>query len=406
MGDTPPSTEGRIEGDYELPPSGRLPVPGPGGVEITGVLRSRGSGTVEGSVRCRGVRVSDGTLQVRGALTVADQVDVRHGKLEVEGDLSAERISGDRSVSVGGNLTCRDVDVDGTLEVRGNSSGDRVEVGGTATFRGSVEVRDLQVGGRVVLAGGKVPGRLSVGGALESTGPIVFGTLEAGGLATLRGNAQGESLDVGGMIDCEGDLTLTRRGDVGGRIRVRGVLRSARLDVGGFLSAAALESDDLDVGGIVDVHGAITGRRIDVGGRLSAERIVLTEQLEVGEELRTRSGTKADVVRIKDRTRVVGPLVGRDVTIGTRSTVEDVWATRLRVEERARTNNLYVESVDLEDRAEVGGDLQFTRSVRVDGQEYSAGTGPPNASDWAERLRRIRLYRPPQLVSQLPPAPL
>ncbi|HLY77143.1 MAG TPA: hypothetical protein VKT21_04600 [Thermoplasmata archaeon] len=377
---------GRIDGDYELAPGGTLrPPPGSPGIELTGILTSRGSGTVEGSLSCREIRIEGGALTVRGGLRTIGAIRLRHGRLEVAGDLFAASLEGDKGLVVRGNLECPDVDIGGSVEVSGTTKGDQFEVGGAAELRGAVDLTSLEVGGRVTIGGGTVRRAIQVGGRFETTGALTFGALEIGGMARLRGPARGESVEVGGLIECDADLVATHGIEVGGRVRVAGKLQSARIEIGGLLSAAAVDGDEIEVGGVAEVEGAVAGRRLEVGGRLSAERVVVTDRVEVGDEIRTKSGVRTGSLRLGDRSTVRGPIVAREVTVGEHAEIEDVWAGSLRLRSRARARNVYGDDVEVASGVEIQGETQFVRSLRGEGARFA---------------------QPPRQVSQLPAAPL
>ena len=377
---------GRIEGDYTLPSGGVLrPPAGSAGVEITGLLSSQGAGSVEGNLRCREIRIEGGTLMVHGSVEVSGTIALRRGRLEVDGNLKADSLDGDRGVIVRGNLECRDVDIGGVVEISGTTKGDEFEVGGSAELRGAVDLTSLEVGGRVLVGGGTVRRSIEVGGKFESTAPLTFGSLEIGGVGRLRASAQGETLEAGGMIDCDSDLVATKETEVGGKIRVVGQLRSGRIEVGGLLSAGSVSGEDVEVGGEAEVAGAFTAHRLEVGGRLSAERVVVSDRLEVGDEIRTKAGAKADSIRIGDRGVVRGPSVAREIAVGDRGEVEDVWAGTLRLGSRSRARNVYAEELEVASRVEIQGETQFVRRLRGDDARFG---------------------QPPRQVSQLPPPPL
>jgi cytoskeletal protein CcmA (bactofilin family) len=380
------ASQARIEGDYDLPPGGSLRAPpGAAGIEITGAVRSNGSGTVEGSLGCRELRVEDGTLTVRGSVRVSGHISLRRARLDVVGDLKAGSLSGDKAVVVGGNMECPDVDVGGHVDVSGSTVSERFEVGGSAELRGTVTLSTLDVGGRVTVGGGTVRRSIEVGGRFESTAPLTFGSLEIGGMGRLRASAQGESLEVGGMIDCDGDLVASRTTEVGGRIRVAGKFQSPRIEVGGFLSAGSVEGGDIEVGGVTEVTGVVTARRLEVGGRFTAERAIVQERIEVGDEIRTSAGVKTDILRVGERSTIRGPVVAREVTVGSRASVEDIWAVRLRMETRSHARNVHAEEIEAESRVEITGETLYVRSLHAEG---------------------ARLSKSPRQVATLPPAPL
>ena len=100
---------------------------------------------------------------------------------------------------------------------------------------------------------------------------------------------------------------------------------------------------------------------------------------------RTKSGIKADSLRVGDRSSVQGPIIAREVSIGDRGEVEDVWAGSLRLGERARARNVYAEELEVSARVEIHGETQYLRSIRGEGARFGQN---------------------PRQVSQLPPAPL
>ncbi len=378
----------RIEGDYDLSAGQVLDSSGLEGIEVTGTLRCRGPGRVEGSLRCAELRVDGGDLEVRGTLTVAGEVNLHRARLEVANDLNAGEIRGDKALTVRGSLHTDEVELSGNLDVVGRTTARRVEVGGTAELRGPVELSELEVGGRVVVGGGAISERVEVGGRIDTTASLRFRALEVGGWAQLGASAEGETLEVGGTVDCTGDLTLTKSIEVGGRIRVEGTLRCPRIEVGGLLHATAIDGEEIEVGGAAEVVGALSGRRLEVGGRLVAERVTVRERVEVGEEILTRTGLKSRLIRIEERSVVRGPLVGTDVTVGRKSVIEDVWATRVLLEERVVARNVYADRIELEEGVTISGATLYTQGLEPGSRE------------------RIRFGEPPRQVSDLPPPPL
>lgn len=372
---------------------------------------------------------TDRTITVNGRVVVEHKSSVRgslkaesvrgEGDLEVGGDLSVEDIDLDdgASLEVGGSLSAEDVDVPNELRVKGRMRAEGLRVGGKAVLEGDTELEEGRIGGTLEVVGSIKAEDLSVGGTLKG-GSLICEDVNVGGSLKAE-SVQAEDVEVGGTVEIAGDVkiedlvvggTVTVGGGTVEEIRVGGTMKSTggltferinvggqvliesgqggRVTVGGVLEVVKdlLLDDDLEVGGRAKLGGELRADRVSVGGELEADKVTAEDKLSVGIGLGTVRGSKGKEIEIGRRARVKGPIVGDTIKVKERSTVEDVYAETLWMDEGCSANNVYIVRGEIGRDCVVSGHLQYVEDLDL-------------GSD-------TRLAMPPEKVSTLPGPPI
>ncbi|MFB0522467.1 MAG: hypothetical protein ACETV1_01735 [Candidatus Bathyarchaeia archaeon] len=377
-------TLGFIDGDLTVGSGATVKGEGvPPNVSVSGTTECHGDCTFECSVSTQRFDGELGSVVVQGDLEVNGDVEIRHGRLDVEGMLKAKDVDVDKSLRVGRDLEAEHVDVGGSLEVtgttkvktidvggrfrgRGEVKAEDIDVGGSVTIESKVEIERIDVGGTVTLHGGHVE-EINVGGSFESKDSLEFDSIDVGGTVKLARKNVGGDIDVGGSCKVDGDLKFGQI-DVGGVVEISGSAEGESLDVGGRIRAgeSLRISGKLDVGGKAEVEGELAAESIDVGGKVEAHEITAKNEVSVGGSIITDAGVKASYVGIGRCGRVVGSIRADEVLIGRRASVEDVYGGRVTMEGNARARNLYGERIYIESGCRVEGKVQYTRSLETE----------------------------------------
>jgi len=391
---------GAVDGDLRADENVRIEVDGR--VVVAGTARFDGDADILGDLQCRSFTSDDGTVHIAGSLVVEDSVHSRDGTLEVDGEMRARRVDIDRGLRVKGPAAAEEFEVGGVLDggstlhatrisvggkfrLVGKLTAESVETGGSVDV-GDVELETLEAGGLIHLHGGTVRGSIEVGGRFVADAPLTFGSLEAGGFAELKGDGTGGSLAVGGVFTARANLTFTKlkvggMGSIGGNAQGESVEVGGKFDVGGRLRLTRT----LEVGGFMSVGEELFGDRLELGGALTARRVVLASIAEIGGRVATQEGLKAARVVLQRKSRASGPVVGDSVEL----------------EDRARADDVYGQTVDLGEKSEVrrvfAARLRVRSGATVDEAVYTESADiDPGA----------RLRAPPRRVDALPPFPL
>jgi len=146
-----------------------------------------------------------------------------HGSVKVSGraELSPRLISTSGSSHLPGGLTVRELESSGSMEVDGDLSADTVRFSGSATIQGDTKFRRMEKSGS-----------LRVEGGVEGSSMEVSGSTEVGGKASVS-----EELLSSGSLTVEGGIESGGRVEVRGSIRTRGI-KADRIEIalGGSLS--------------------------------------------------------------------------------------------------------------------------------------------------------------------------
>ncbi|MGD2200687.1 MAG: hypothetical protein PVJ38_03515 [Candidatus Bathyarchaeota archaeon] len=405
----------RVDGDLYIDDA-TVKAGRPGGViEVSGMTEYRNDCFIESGLETDRLRGSGGDIVVDGDLTAKNSIRIRHGELEVRGDLETIKLDVDRRVKVSGNMKTDLARVGGSLRVKGDTKAARVDVGGSfkvdsdadvgeidvggsvkvegstksglinvgGTFKGygPVEAEKIDVGGSVKLedkadveeidVGGSVKvvrgrtGDVKVGGSFKAREPINFSTIKVGGSVKIAGGIGGH-VDVGGSFKSDGDLTFQTI-DVGGTVKIDGSGKGGNIDVGGTVRVRGdLDlQDELKVGGKADIGGVLKARVVRVGGRVEGEKIEAQDLIKTN-TLRTRLGAKAGEIDIGRRGEAEGPLIAGRVLVRERARVEDVYADTVYLRRGSRAVNIYARKVTVENRCIITGQVKFTEEVNID----------------------------------------
>jgi cytoskeletal protein CcmA (bactofilin family) len=368
----------------------------PGKLSVSGRVSSTGEARVEGDLECSSIYVRDGSMTVTGTLMVHGDIVARDSELFVGGNLGCTRLEVDKRLEVGGevkcsslevagrlkasSLVCKNVRVGGKMEVSGGVEGERLEVGGVLSVGGRVMLLDLDVGGKAEIGGGRISGSADVGGIFRSNGPLEFGTISVGGIIFIAAGSKGERINVGGKFSANGDIRVQRI-DVGGLASIDGNLEGVDVDVGGVFRVGAnlTLSGELSVGGKAEVTGEFRGTDVDVGGKLSSTKIILSGTISVQGEISTRQGLKARVVRLGRKARCIGVIVAEEVFAERASTLEEVYAKRVILGDKAEAKRVYGEEVELGEGCRVG-EVYYTLNLR-EGGRVTYGKPPTKLSE-------------------------
>jgi len=380
VGDRETATIGHVEGDLIVGRHATVVGEGsPPSLEVEGAVRcaghctfdcelhakaleGRGDIDVLGDMRIDGpVRVRRGGLRVLGSLQ-AERLDI-DTKLEVDGDLKADKARVSGTATIEGRAELGYMDVGGHLRIRGPVKAEEVRVGGTARLDGEVDIGRLDVGGRARVANGRV-GEVEVGGTFRALGELKFDELRVGGTAVLTGG-EGGDIRVGGALRTNEPLKVFRSIDVGGSIVLVGPTKGESVRVGGSLDVDGdIElSGSLRVGGRARVEGELKARSIKVGGVLRADKIEAEEDVRVGGRLSTAEGVWADYVEIGREGRIEGPVRARRVRIREEARAEDIWADEIILEEDARARNLYGKRIYIEYDCVITGEVKYVEEL-------------------------------------------
>ncbi|MCK4497946.1 hypothetical protein KAU25_01975 [Candidatus Bathyarchaeota archaeon] len=345
-------------------------------------LDGEGDLTIEGDLEIRNrVSLDDGRLDVQGNMK-AQRVDV--GKsLRTKGDLEANYVDVGGKLDVGGETTAKKIDVGGAFTSKGRTKAENIDVGGSVEVESTVDVDDIDVGGKVEVSGGKI-GKLDVGGSFVSHGPLEFKDIDVGGTVKLT-SGSGGNIDVGGSLKAEEDLRFNDI-DVGGVVSISGSGEGKSLNVGGQIKVGGdlTLSGAFDVGGIAEVNGNLSGEDVSVGGRLHAGKIVAQNRVSVGGSVETIEGVYTSHFRIGRRGKVVGLVKADEALIGRGARVDDVFAKTMTLEREASAENLYGERIRLERGCRISGEVQYVEDLKTE-RDVSFAQEPRKVSKLPEK---------------------
>ena len=111
---------------------------------------------------------------------------------------------------------------------------------------------------------------------------------------------------------------------------------------------------------------------IDVGGKLRARRIDASTSVNVGGEIATEEGVKAETVQIGRKGRIRGVVVAKEVNLREGSEAEDIYADTLIMREKARARNIYAKKIYLERSCRIMGETQYTEELKSEENVYFA----------------------------------
>jgi cytoskeletal protein CcmA (bactofilin family) len=372
-----------VEGDLTVGRHAVISGSGPSAeVKVQGTIYCQGNDLFECSVSAERLE-AEGDLVVRGNMTIAEDVQVEDGRVEVSGNLTSGRVDVDESLYVGQSLQADKVDVGGSLKVDGKVKIASVDVGGSFVARGDAEIgkvdvggsvrlesessiQELDVGGTARLARGKVF-KIDVGGSLESTGALEFERIDVGGTVRLGSKSKGGNIDVGGSLRVDGDLEFDEI-EVGGRVEIAGTAVGKEIDVGGTVKVGESLKivGNLEVGGRIEVRNEVSAKTIEVGGVLNAGKATAEESIRVGGAITTKDGAMGRYVEIGRRGRVQGPIRAERAVIGKDAHVDDIHGKDVLLETGAEAHDVYGESVTIESHCRINGEVGYTGDLRLD----------------------------------------
>lgn len=359
---------GHIKGDVDIKNCSII-IPEKGDeIVIEGALRVRGDTVIQGSLRAEYLEI-DGrnTSEIHGNLTVARSVHVGRGKLEIEGSASANKFDVGAALSVGKDLQATKVSVGGALSVKGNATVDDLNVGGAVKIGERIDAKTLRVGGAARCNSGII-GKVDVGGSFKAEGAIEIGSIDVGGAVVVGPDSKVLSIDVGGSFKSTGDLTFEEL-DVGGAAKFTGNATGKSVDVGGAVKAeqSLTLSEKLDVGGAIAVNtDLVVGEEIDVGGSLRAGRKVESPIVRVGGSIKAIHIKADKEFSIGRRGEVSGFVQAHEITVEEKARGDSFYGDSIRVEEQARVKNLYGREIYIERNATIEGEVQYTEKLEVE----------------------------------------
>ena len=143
-------------------------------------------------------------------------------------------------------------------------------------------------------------------------------------------------------------------------------------------------SERLKVGGRVSLRGELYADEVRIGGKLSARKVDVVKLIETN-TLKTRDGAKAARIEIGVRGEAYGPLVGSNVIIKSRARVDDIFGDEVNLQSHVIAGRVYGRKVRIESRCDVE-EVTYTESLRADSS--------------------VRFRVPPQKTEKLPEPPL
>ncbi len=105
----------------------------------------------------------------------------------------------------------------------------------------------------------------------------------------------------------------------------------------------------------------------------------LEASVDVGGRIETEEGTKATKVEIGRNGKIIGVVVAKDVLLGEKAEVEDIYAESLVMEEQSTARNVYTKRVHLERGCRIIGELQYTEELKRE-QEVTLAKEPVKAA--------------------------
>jgi cytoskeletal protein CcmA (bactofilin family) len=366
---------GNVDGDLEASDGATINVSSKvDKLVITGNLVSKGDVLINGSIEVQEVRHRDGYLEIEGDVT-AKKISVRNGgrggssKLIVAGSLNAEDTSIDGSLEVGKDLDCPNVIVRGSSTVYGDANVVNYEVSGSAKHEMNLRATEVEISGSlkvgqdaIILEELEVSGSAKISGTLECPEVEVGGSFVCDELITSKTDVSGSAktqsaqikgkLSVSGSYKCE-NICEAQTITVSGSCKLGDESNVEKLNVSG--SAKLGDNSKLQnakVSGSLGLGSDVTGGDITVSGSCSSNGYLKLEgkatisgslsgeEIEA-KELRISGGlnceiAKAELINIGQNSRVRGKLVGGTVIIERGARVEDIIADEVELGSKVR----------------------------------------------------------------------
>jgi cytoskeletal protein CcmA (bactofilin family) len=93
---------------------------------------------------------------------------------------------------------------------------------------------------------------------------------------------------------------------------------------------------------------------------------MVTSGVDIGGSIETSEGVAASFVRIGRRGEAKGSIRAKEVIVGERARVEDVYADKIILEEKAQARNLYGQTIHLEYKCEIVGEVLYTEHLETE----------------------------------------
>jgi cytoskeletal protein CcmA (bactofilin family) len=222
-----------------------------------------------------------------------------------------------------------------------------------------------------------------VRGNFSASSGLDYGELQTYGHVVLPANSKGDKMSASGRVEFGGD-TFCRVLDVKGVVKVAGNCNSESIEVGGKLNVAGSlsVSKDLKIFGVTEVLGQVKCESIIVGGRLKAASILVDEEADIDGEIESMRGLKAKSIIVRRGSRVVGPLVGKQIEIGKstgawrfpmggrlassgrNTSVEDVHGGTIRLGPASRAKLVFAEILEMDDGSHAD-QVTYTNALKL-----------------------------------------
>jgi len=406
------ATLGKVEGGLRVGANAKL-LPSDGRtITITEGAYFEGPVIIGGGFECQSMRVEGrgygpgGDVTVRGDLVVHGDADIV-AHMDVEGRVT----SGNLDVSghlESRSMTSKRVRVGGHLKIHGSLEAEAVDVGGHFTVTEAVKLASLDVGGHARIAGGTITGEAKVMGHLESSMKLAYGELKVMGHIRLPAGSSGDRLSIHGNVNFEGEtsckeMRITGVAKVAGDCTTDTVEVFGRFDVAGSLRV----SRGLRIFGTTTVKRQLTCEELALGGKLNAERALVGARAEITGNLQTESGLKAKSITVGKWSKVTGPLVGEEISIGEKIDLEmgpwsHLWSGKgLSIGQMARVDDgdggrVRIESYSQAKRV-FAGVIQMSEGSMAEQVTYTSDL---------KQLGKSHLTKPPVKTAKLPTPPL
>jgi cytoskeletal protein CcmA (bactofilin family) len=104
-----------------------------------------------------------------------------------------------------------------------------------------------------------------------------------------------------GKLEVYGNLTVHNQINVSHSVKVKGLINSGNIDVGGRIQAEAIKCGRIRVGGRADIENMFEAQSVDVGGKVAAPGTVKLGDLNVGGEVDVGGGSITGNIRVGGR---------------------------------------------------------------------------------------------------------
>jgi cytoskeletal protein CcmA (bactofilin family) len=406
------ATLGTVDGDLRVGANATLVAEDGKKITVGGAAHFESAVTIQSSFECRSMKVEGSgfgpgrEVKVRGDLSVHGDADVV-AHLEVGGEVTAENLD------VGGHLksgsaTAKRVRVGGHMKTNGKLEAETVDVGGHFTVTDSVRLGRLDVGGHATVGGGTISGGVKVMGHFESTKRLSYGELQVLGHIHLPSGSSGERISIHGNVKFAGDtsckdMKITGVAKVAGNCSAENIEVLGKFDVSGSLDVSKM----LRVFGTMDVKQQLRCEALSLGGKLAAKQVIVDGTAELAGDLTTANGLKARSVVVGGGSRVTGPLVGEEVSVGKKvdldvgpwgylwsgkwlyagrmTKVEDVYGKSVLIEPYSQARRVFAETVQM-DEGSIADEVTYVSDLKIPSH--------------------YRLNRPAKKTAKLPDPPL